>query len=33
VTVPRGLIPLILVAAALAGVAAGGWLFGIIAGG
>jgi hypothetical protein len=33
VTVPRGLIPPILIAAALAGVAVGGWLFAILAGG
>ncbi len=32
-TVPRGLIPWLLLAAALAGVAIGGWLFGLLAGG
>jgi hypothetical protein len=31
VTVPRGLIPWLLVAAVLAGIAAGGWLFGMLA--
>jgi len=33
VTVPRSLVPLVLIAAVLIGTAAGGWLFGILAGG
>jgi hypothetical protein len=33
VTVPRSLIPWLLIAAALAGIAAGAWLFGVLAGG
>jgi hypothetical protein len=32
-TIPRGLIPWILIAAALAGVAIGGWLFGLLVAG
>jgi hypothetical protein len=33
VTIPRSLVPWILIAAALVGVALGGWLFGLLVGG